>query len=65
MKNKKMNTETEELVLDKYDDQFHQIKDALDIEESTDSVTTDIVGFRVINSNNPYPEGKRIDDRND
>ncbi len=37
MKNKKMNTETEELVLDKYDDQFHQIKDALDIEESTES----------------------------
>ena len=65
MKNKKMNTETEELVLDKYDDQFHQIKDALDIEESTDSETTDIVGFRVINSNNPYPEGKRIDERND
>ena len=65
MKNKKMNTETEELVLDKYDDQFHQIKDALDREESTDSETTDIVGFRVINSNNPYPEGKRIDDRND
>ena len=65
MKNKKMNTETEELVLDKYDDQFHQIKDALDIEESTDSETTDIVGFRVINSNNQYPEGKRIDDRND
>ena len=65
MKNKKMNIGTEELILNKYDDQFHQIKDALDIEESTDSETTDIVGFRVINSNNPYPEGKRIDDRND
>ena len=65
MKNKNINTKTEELILDKYDDQFHQIKDALDIEESTDSETTNIVGFSVVNSNNPYPEGRRIEDRND
>lgn len=64
MKNK-MDTETEELVLNKYDDQFHQIKDALDINESTDSETTDIVGFRVINTNNSYPKSSKVDNKND
>ena len=63
MKNK-MDTETEELVLNKYDDQFHQIKDALDIKESTDSETTDIVDFRVINTNNSYPKSSKIDNKN-
>lgn len=62
---KDMDTMTEELVLNKYDDQSKQIKDALDIEESTDSETTDIVGFRVVNSNNPYPEGKKVDNINE
>lgn len=40
---------------DKYDDQHQQIKDNLDITESTDSETTDIIDFRVVNKNNSYP----------
>ena len=57
MKSKKtMDTEMSELTLDKYNDQYQQIKDALDIVDSTDSETTDIVGFRVINTNNAYPD---------
>lgn len=48
-----------DLALDKYDDQYMQIKDALDIVESSDSETTDISDFRVINSKNPYPQGGR------
>ena len=44
------------IYIDKYSDQYHQIKDNLDIEENTDSETTNITDFRVINSNNPYPQ---------
>lgn len=63
MKNKEeLSTVNEELILNKYDDQYQQIKDALDITESTDNETTDITDFRVVNKNNPYPEGKRVDD---
>lgn len=51
---KKQNDEL--LFLDEHDDQYQQIKDSLEITNSTDSETTDIVGFRVINSKNPYPE---------
>ena len=36
-----------------------QIKDALDLVESSDSETTDISHFRVVNSRNPYPQGNR------
>ncbi len=61
-KNKSFSTEVDELTLDKYNDQYQQIKDALDIVESTDSETTDITNFRVINTNNPYPEGNTKSD---
>lgn len=55
-KKKKAQQRDELLYLDEHDDQYQQIKDSLEITNSTDSETTDIVGFRVINSNNPYPE---------
>lgn len=58
-KKKKTNdelTSDELMFLDEYDDQYQQIKDSLDITNSTDSETTDIVGFRVINTNNAYPD---------
>jgi len=62
MKNKEeISTVNEELIFNKYDDQYQQIKDALEITESTDSETTDITNFRVVNRDNPYPEGKKID----
>ena len=62
MKNKEeISTVDEELIFKKYDDQYQQIKDALEITESTDSETTDITNFRVVNRDNPYPEGKKID----
>ena len=61
-KNKSFSTEVDELTLDKYNDQYQQIKDALDIVESTDSETTDIRNFRVVNTNNPYPEGNTKSD---
>lgn len=41
--------------IDKYDDQYQQIKDNLDIIESTDSKTTNLIDLRVINKNNSYP----------
>ena len=57
MKNKEeLSTVNEELILNKYDDQYQQIKDALDITESTDNETTDITDFRVVNKNNPVKE---------
>ena len=63
MKNKnEFSTVEEELIFSNYDDQYQQIKDALEITESTDSETTDITNFRVVNRDNPYPEGKKIDD---
>lgn len=56
-----MNNEKDnfDLALNKYDDQYMQIKDALDLVESSDSETTDISNFRVVNSRNPYPQGNR------
>ena len=50
--------------IDKYDDQRNQIKDSLDIVESTDSETTDVVNFRVINTSNSYPFKNQIGDDN-
>lgn len=60
--NKKKNIkQTDELLyLDEHDDQYQQIKDSLEITNSTDSETTNLVGFRVINSNNPYPEQNKL-----
>lgn len=57
MTKKKINSHEEDnIYLDKYNDQYRDIMDSLDIEESTDSETTDIRGFRVVNSNNAYPQ---------
>lgn len=57
MKKKKDKNNSDELLfLDEYDDQYQEIKDSLDIVNSTDSETTDITNFRVINTNNAYPE---------
>ena len=57
MSKKKINAyEEDNIYLDKYNDQYKEIMDSLDIEESTDSETTDIRDFRVINSNNAYPQ---------
>ncbi len=51
--------------IDKYDDQRNQIKDSLDIIESTDSETTNVVNFRVINTANSYPfKNQNGDDNN-
>lgn len=41
--------------LNNLDDQYQQILDNVDINENTDSDTTDLVNFRVINTNNAYP----------
>lgn len=46
--------------IDKYDDQHQQIKDSLNLVESTDSETTNLADFRVINKNNSYPLKKEI-----
>ena len=56
-----MNNEKDnfDLYLNKYNDQYMQIKDALDLVESSDSETTDISHFRVVNSRNPYPQVNR------
>lgn len=57
MKRKKDNKNGDELLfLDEYDDQYQEIMDSLEITNSTDSETTDIANFRVINTNNAYPE---------
>lgn len=42
--------------LDTYDDQYDAILDNIDANESTDSETTDITHFRVLNSKNSYPK---------
>ncbi|CED93702.1 MULTISPECIES: hypothetical protein [Romboutsia] len=42
--------------LNNHDDQYHEILDNIDAHESTDSETTDILNFRVINSKNAYPQ---------
>ena len=56
-----MNNEKDnfDLALNKYNDQYMQIKDALDLVESSDSETTDISHFRVVNSRNTYPQEDR------
>ena len=41
--------------LNNYDDQYHEILDAIEVSESSDSETTDILNFRVINTTNAYP----------
>lgn len=41
--------------LNNYDDQYREILDAVEVNESSDSETTDILNFRVINTTNSYP----------
>ena len=53
MKNK---TNDDLSFLNNYDDQYREILDNIEINESTDSETTDILNFRVINSKNAYPQ---------
>lgn len=42
--------------LDHNDDQYGEILDSIEINKNTDSETTDLINFRVINSKNPYPQ---------
>ena len=42
--------------LNSYDDQYYEILDNIKVNESSDSETTDILNFRVINSKNAYPQ---------
>ena len=44
------------IFLNNHDDQYYEILDNIDVNESTDSETTDILNFRVINSKNAYPQ---------
>jgi hypothetical protein len=57
MSKKKMTTSEDDfLYLDKFDDQHQEILDNIEINESSDSETTDSLNFRVINTNNSYPQ---------
>lgn len=42
--------------LNHLDDQYQNILDNVDLNESTDSETTDFKNFRVINKENSYPQ---------
>lgn len=53
---KKTNIKDDTLFLDQYDDQYKEIKECMDIIDSSDSETTDLAYFRVLNSNNAYPQ---------
>jgi len=58
MSKKKMTTSKDDLLyLDKFDDQHQEILDSIEINESSDSETTDLLNFRVVNTNNAYPQG--------
>lgn len=57
MSKKKMTTNEDDfLYLDKFDDQHQEILDNIEINQSSDSETTDSLNFRVINTNNSYPQ---------
>ena len=57
MSKKKMTTsENNFLYLDKFDDQHQEILDQIEINENSDSETTDLLNFRVVNTNNSYPQ---------
>ncbi len=55
-KKKRTTSEDDFLYLDKFDDQHQEILDNIEINESSDSETTDSLNFRVINTNNSYPQ---------
>ncbi len=52
----KKKTNDELIFLNNHDDQYREIFDNIKVNESTDSETTDILNFRVINSKNAYPQ---------
>ena len=52
----KKKTNDDLMFLNNQDDQYHEILDNIEVNESTDSETTDILNFRVINSKNAYPQ---------
>lgn len=54
MNDKNINNDNLEF-LDHNDDQYYEILDSIEINKSTDSDTTNITNFRVINTKNPYP----------
>jgi len=57
MSKKKMTTSEDDLLyVDKFDDQHQEILDNIEINESSDSETTDLLNFRVVNTNNAYPQ---------
>ena len=45
----KKKTNDDLMFLNNHDDQYHEILDNIEVNESTDSETTDILNFRVIN----------------
>lgn len=47
--------------LNKLDDQYLEILDSTEVNENTDSETTDLINFRVINTNNAYPNQNTTD----
>ncbi len=55
MKKNKWNVKNELNYLKKFDDQYKENLDNVEINESNDSETTNIENFRVINKKNPYP----------
>ncbi|HSQ89504.1 hypothetical protein [Romboutsia sp.] len=57
MAKKNMTTNEDDLLyLNKFDDQYQQILDNVEVNQSSDSETTDLLNFRVINANNEYPQ---------
>ncbi|MGL5313316.1 MAG: hypothetical protein ACRC92_08710 [Peptostreptococcaceae bacterium] len=57
MSDKKINSTKDNLeFLGHNDDQYGEILDSIEIDKSTDSETTNIINFRVINTKNPYPQ---------
>ena len=54
MNDKNINNDNLEF-LDHNDDQYYEILDSIEINKSTDSETTNITNFRVLNTKNPYP----------
>ena len=52
----KKKTNDDLMFLNNHDDQYHEILDNIEVNESTDCETTDILNFRVINSKNAYPQ---------
>ena len=52
----KKKTNDDLVFLNNHDDQYREILDSIEVEQSTDSETTDVLNFRIINTNNAYPQ---------